>query len=688
MGIMNKMRDNTAVILWILVIAFGGIWVFSDSGALDVIGKDNGLYVGSVDGESLKREDFEQMLNNMEQRASQNGQTLTSSMRDQMSDAAFNALVEKVLLERECRRLGIQVTDAEVSDMIFGANPDPLIAQAFGDAQGNINRTALNNFWNSPQQRAQVIQIQNAMREKRMQDKLNALLSSTANVSLADAREEYARRNQKYSAEYIALPVSQIDDKSIKTTDADLTAYYNAHKEEFKRKKSYTFDFVSASTSATPQDSARVKGELGGLATAFQQATNNALFLLQNQSSTPYDSNYVSRSTMDPKLASAVFSNLAVGRIVGPLSAGKDVHLVKITGIRANKTGGMVRASHILVDDLAKANALLAQLKGGADFTQLAAQNSKDGSSQQGGDLGWANPSKYVAEFKTALENGPIGLLPAPVKTQFGYHIIKITGRDNQEVQLADLSRNVEVGAGGIDKLRKKMEDFQYFAEENKNFKNEANKQKLLVQSTSVEEGSPSIPLVGTSRELMNFLASSSQGKISKEIVLDDKIVVAQLTQSSPEGYKSMAEVKTLIEPKVRLEKKQQILVDKFKAAMQKNGFGSGLATALGTTLATLTDQSFNNATIQNLGLEPKFLGTALALQTGKVSGIIAGENGVYVLKVTNKTGPDGKSAPAAELDAIRQEQQKAIGNNLRQRWMENLKKKADIVDNRKTFGR
>lgn len=101
MGVMNKMRENTAIVLWILVIAFGGLWVFSDSGALDVIGRDNALYVGSVNGEPIEREQFQNLLNRYQEQATQNGQTLTQSMRDQISDMVFNALVERKLMDAE-----------------------------------------------------------------------------------------------------------------------------------------------------------------------------------------------------------------------------------------------------------------------------------------------------------------------------------------------------------------------------------------------------------------------------------------------------------------------------------------------------------------------------------------------------------------------------------------------------------
>jgi len=86
------------------------------------------------------------------------------------------------------------------------------------------------------------------------------------------------------------------------------------------------------------------------------------------------------------------------------------------------------RARHILVEKEDEAKALIAQIKGGAKFEDLAKKSSKDtGSAENGGDLDWANPGNYVPEFANALKALQKGqMTDAPVKSQFGYHIIKL----------------------------------------------------------------------------------------------------------------------------------------------------------------------------------------------------------------------------------------------------------------------
>lgn len=86
------------------------------------------------------------------------------------------------------------------------------------------------------------------------------------------------------------------------------------------------------------------------------------------------------------------------------------------------------RARHILVEKEDDAKSLIAQIKAGAKFEDLAKKNSKDpGSAENGGDLDWANPGNYVPEFSQALTKLEKGqFTETPVKSQFGFHIIKL----------------------------------------------------------------------------------------------------------------------------------------------------------------------------------------------------------------------------------------------------------------------
>ena len=88
------------------------------------------------------------------------------------------------------------------------------------------------------------------------------------------------------------------------------------------------------------------------------------------------------------------------------------------------------RASHILVPSQAQCESLKAQIEGGADFAETARTHSKCPSGRRGGDLGEFGPGQMVAEFDSVVFSAEIGKVQGPVKTQFGYHLIKVVSRD------------------------------------------------------------------------------------------------------------------------------------------------------------------------------------------------------------------------------------------------------------------
>jgi peptidyl-prolyl cis-trans isomerase C len=115
--------------------------------------------------------------------------------------------------------------------------------------------------------------------------------------------------------------------------------------------------------------------------------------------------------------------------------------------VKGQNTGKEYRARHILVEKEDDAKALVAQIKGGAKFEDLAKKSSKDpGSAQNGGDLDWAQPTSYVPEFAQALQKLEKGqMTDTPVKTQFGYHIIKLEDlRDPQFPPLDQVKPQIE----------------------------------------------------------------------------------------------------------------------------------------------------------------------------------------------------------------------------------------------------
>lgn len=125
----------------------------------------------------------------------------------------------------------------------------------------------------------------------------------------------------------------------------------------------------------------------------------------------------------------------------------------------AANAGQEYRASHILVADEERAKAIIAEIKGGKKFADIAKAESTDpGSGARGGDLGWATESKYVPEFGKAMVSLKKGeLIAEPVQSQFGWHIIRVD--DIREAKLPKLEEIRDEIAQELEE--KKMSDFQ-----------------------------------------------------------------------------------------------------------------------------------------------------------------------------------------------------------------------------------
>jgi foldase protein PrsA len=116
-----------------------------------------------------------------------------------------------------------------------------------------------------------------------------------------------------------------------------------------------------------------------------------------------------------------------------------------------------VEASHILVKDKALADKLVSDLKGGADFAALAKEHSTDkGSGANGGALGPTPRGRFVAEFEKTVWSAPVGEVTEPVKTEFGYHIIKVTKRPS-EAELKEVVRTRLATQAGRMKLLERV---------------------------------------------------------------------------------------------------------------------------------------------------------------------------------------------------------------------------------------
>src|SRR5699024_8221275 len=118
MGVMEKMRKSTSVILWVLIFSFGILWMLADTNMFDVM-QQGARTLGSVNGEEVSLEEYNSRTSYfIEQYTQRTGNSVTPEIRSSLEQRAWDEIVTGKLLQQKMDELGIEVTDKEVVDMI------------------------------------------------------------------------------------------------------------------------------------------------------------------------------------------------------------------------------------------------------------------------------------------------------------------------------------------------------------------------------------------------------------------------------------------------------------------------------------------------------------------------------------------------------------------------------------------
>jgi len=690
MGAMNTLRENTGVILWILVLSFGVIWTLQDSNVFDAVNRPS-QNVASVNGTTISNQEYNTAVDQQRQQLQRQMQGDVSSQVQQLArQRAYDQLINNALLEQEMKRLGITVTDAEVEDMVFGENPHPLIRKQFSDSTGRINYQLLQNMAQNPQANPQFLQMENFLRKQRRQQKMGSLIQSTVHVSQEDVEEHYWRQNATASAQYVALRYAAVPDDSISVSESDLRTYYDENREDFQREKTLTLDYVTLPKTPTAQDTAAVLSDLENLRTRFEGAENDSLFLAQNASERPFNRSYQTPDQLDEAVANVVYENPSPGRIAGPVTGGDLAHLVKILDTQP-ADDVYVHASQILLESETENPDLRQRLvsirdsiaSGSASFDEMAQRYSDHPSADDGGDLGWVSEGDLTVPIEDASLDASPGDLVGPVQSESGYHLIRVHHQTDQAVQIADLAFSITPSQSSLTDKQTTLEDIAFYAEEEgSSFEQEAQRRDLEVQQVQAQADQNTVPGLGQSPGLSSFMESAETGALSDVLEFQDRFAVLRVTDVRPEGYRPFEEVQAQIRPQVELQKKREVQRRRMERALQANSFEQ-LPDALGTQMRTQSDLSFTTETVPGVGRDPSFSGTVFGLDEGDTSGVVAGENAVFVVRVTEKQDPP--ELTSTQRRQIRQKLLKQRQQQVSKQWLSALKEDANIEDMRRS---
>ncbi|GAA4390336.1 SurA N-terminal domain-containing protein [Hymenobacter koreensis] len=671
----------------------------------DLIGGNNNFFnrqdtsVGSVDGDDVNLDEFNAILEqSKEAYVSQNGRQPTEQELQGLRDQAWNQIVFRRAFQPEFEKLGLQVTDEELTDMVQGRNIHPTIKQAFTDPQtGQFDRAKVLEYLRNldkmpPQQQAAWYTFEQNLPQERMGNKYYALMKNTEYVTSAEAQRYSEAQSAKANIRYLFVPYFSISDSAVKVQDSQLQDYINRNKGRYKVQEGRDIEYVVVSVTPSKEDSVTVRQTVDQLTTQFQTAPNDSLFVRLN-SDQPYNGAFVSPAELPEKLRQQL--PLQAGKVYGPFAENGTFSLYKVTGTKAGATSA-ARASHILIkpegatpeaDAAAKAKAqgILDQIKGGADFAAMAKQHGTDGTAPLGGDLGWFSSGRMVPEFEKAVFGAnAAGLLPTLTKTSFGYHIIKITApKTNQTYRVAAVTKSIAPSDATNDAAYQRAQELKGQANDLESFRKAVAADKTLQKQEAKGVGA-SDQVVGSlpnAREIIRWAydKKTEVGSVSDVFTVNDQYVIAAVTGTRAKGTADVASVKPEVSTFVRNEEKAKQIMAKLKGSTLEQ-----MASAYGSTaqVRTADDVVLGQGVIPGLGAEPVAVGTAFGLKPGQRSAPIQGEQGVLVIELVAKPAV----TPAQDAQASRTQLQNMRTSRATGAIYEAIREKSDVKDERVKF--
>lgn len=612
--------------------------------------------IGEIAGETITYEAFQKRVDELVQNYAANfGRNPGADELNSLRNQAWLLLVAEKSFDKEYKDLGITVSPEELVDMVQGKNISPDIQRIFTDpSTGQFNKDqllqTLNQLNASPQGRAQWRQFEESLIPGRKRVELDNLLDKSTFVTDAEAEREYNDQNSVAEIKYLYVPFYSINDSSVSVTDAELENYINEHKEDYKVDWSRSIDYVTFPIVASSDDSLVYREELRDIKEEFTSISDDSLYASSNSEvENPFGTYSINN------LPAIVASNLNIiqkGTVVGPYIDGDSYVLYKLSDVYEDTTG-VARASHILIkwdddSDEAKAKArtealsVLRKVQGGADFAEVAKEESKDGGSAiNGGDLGWFSTGQMVPPFNDAVFGATKkGIIPRLVESQFGYHIIKVTEvADFTKYKVATVGLDIIASDETRDEAFRKADYFAGTSGNQNDFKTNAEKEGYtMLDASNIEPNDQSIARIGKARQVVAWLfRDASEGEVSPVYELDDQYVVAVMTGEQEEGTADLDMVRLEVTEKVKNELKG----NKIKETL--NGLSGTLeeiASGYGddATVLTASDIKLSSTTLSSAGKATEAVGTVFSLTEGQVSKSIPTENGIVVLQLESLT--------------------------------------------------
>ncbi|WP_440120856.1 peptidylprolyl isomerase [Tenacibaculum sp. Ill] len=701
MAILSKIRERSMFLILVIGLALFA-FVLDPSTISDFFSASKVNEIGQVDGEAISRQEFAEALD------AYKAQTGNNMSEMQAAKAVWNNLIRQKIYKKQLEEAGITVGDADILNALYET---PVIQNdARFQTSGIFDKNKLKEHlatikeengqeWGAWQKYMASIK---SNIEKTTYDNL---VAAGLGASLKEGESKYFTENTKVSGKYVYVPYTTIADSLVTLKKSDVQNYINQHQDVFQVEASRDINFVKFNIEPTTEDEEAIKANVAKLiddsvinntpVKGLKNTTNYSEFLEENESDLRLDNNYKFKIQVPQVIAEEVF-NGKEGDVFGPYKDAGFFKLSKITEVK--QLPDSAQASHILIPFVGSASAdatvvqteeeakktadsLLAVVKADkSKFADLAKEMSSDqGSAEKGGFYDWFAYNRMVPSFRDFVFEGKEGDMGV-VKTQFGFHVIKIDGQKNFQpvVKLATFGRKIEASEETENTVFQNAETLALELANGKDFEETVKEMNLTsLPAVGLKSLDENVPGVGRERQIITwaFEKEVNEGDF-KRFDVEGGYVVAVLTAKTEKGLMPVDKATASVRPILTNERKAKMIEDKISGSILDE-----IAKSVSQTVRTATDVNLQSPTISGVGFEPKVVGAMINAKENEVVKNVVGDKGVFAFVVEKKELPTALPNYDTYRKRIANERQ-----NKTFQMYEAVKKASDIEDNMSSF--
>jgi peptidylprolyl isomerase/peptidyl-prolyl cis-trans isomerase D len=706
MAILNSIRKRGVFLIIIIALALFS-FILADVIRNGGFSSEKSLTtVATINGETLTRDIFMKQVELAQRNLGENGTTA------QAMNMVWDRELRNVLQQQQYDALGLTVQKEQLEESLrMGLASNP----TFQDADGvfsplKVQEYIANVKATNPTAYQQWLDYENNLKSGALQTTYYNMIKAGMRSTLSEGEQEYRYQNDKINMQYVFVPYTSIPDTEASITDSEIEAYIRNNAADYEQTPQVDVQFVSFSEAPSDEDIADAEAAITSLlknrevynsnikATEILKGLENTedyQNFINDNSDVPFQDRYFFKSDTPEGIAEDLFATPLNG-IYGPYKLGNNNNISKVIGI--TQMPDSVQSRHILIryqgsfrasdaitrskeDAKAMADSITRVLKRNKNkFEALAKKLSDDKSnSDTGGDLGYVGPGKMTKDFNDFIFENKTGTLGV-VETEFGFHVVEVQEQKNKQkaMKFATLSKEIEASEKTLNEVFANASRFELAAQKG-DFSQIAKEQELALKPVNkIGALDATIPGVGNNRSIVNwaFGEDVSVGDVKRFSILDGYVVV-QLTRKSPKGLMSIAEASSLVTPKLRNAlKAKQIMT-----AISGDDLDA-IASSQGITVQNAIAITMSAPTIPGAGAEPELVGAAFAKAAGETTSLIAGEKGVFKVRVTAVNNAPVLDNYASYANQLNSAATPAVNTKVYQA----LKNAAEIEDNRANF--